>query len=219
MPAMPEWMADLARRGGDFPEANDVDDAKEKAERDARWVSEWSDDLTVAIALKEWTKAVDLVEQGTISLMEPATLLIVTPGQTRASTIPLLQTKLPNLTNQLTAALLTSLSLTSNKKSTCVVIVSLLVRLKAVAAARQALLEMRTSVITVLTRKIQFEGDINSYVGDLSVVWFTGIKHTADWYLASFKDNESTSGPHTSTYPKSLVLTPLKHSLYGHKIN
>ncbi len=64
VPPMPEWMADLARRGGDFPGATGDDDAKEKAERDARWVGEWSDDLTVAIALKEWTKAVDLVEQG-----------------------------------------------------------------------------------------------------------------------------------------------------------
>jgi hypothetical protein len=66
MPAMPEWMADLARRGGEFPGVSQADDAKEKAERDARWVGEWSDDLTVAIALREWTKAVDLVEQGMI---------------------------------------------------------------------------------------------------------------------------------------------------------
>ncbi|KAF9453876.1 hypothetical protein P691DRAFT_718920 [Macrolepiota fuliginosa MF-IS2] len=176
-PPMPEWMVDLARRGGDFPGADDIDDAKEKAEKDARWVGEWSDDLTVAIALREWSKAVELVEQ----------------GQARSSTIPSLQTKLPNLTNRLTAALLTSLSLPSNKKSTSVLVVSLLVRLKAAAAARKTFLEMRTSVITGLMRRIRFGGDISSYVGDLSVVWFTGIKHTADWYLASFKDNESTS--------------------------
>ncbi|KAJ3570629.1 hypothetical protein NP233_g4270 [Leucocoprinus birnbaumii] len=178
IPPMPEWMADLARRGGEFPGASEADDAKEKTERDARWVGEWSDDLTVAIALREWTKAVDLVEQ----------------GQARLSTIPALQTKLPNLTNQLTAALLSSLSVPSNKKSTCVMLITLLIRLKAGAAARKTYLEMRTGVITGLMRRIRFEGDITSYVGDLSVVWFTGIKHTADWYLSSFKDNnESTS--------------------------
>ena len=55
-------MAELAKKGGEFPGLHT--DAKEKAERDARWVGEWSDELTVAIALKEWTKAVDLVEQG-----------------------------------------------------------------------------------------------------------------------------------------------------------
>ena len=55
-------MADLAQKGGDIPGMDT--DVKEKVERDARWVGEWSDNLAVAIALKEWTKAVDLVEQG-----------------------------------------------------------------------------------------------------------------------------------------------------------
>lgn len=59
---VPEWMSDLAKRGGDA--FNGADHSKEKAEQDARWVGEWSDDLIVAIALREWTKAVDLVEQG-----------------------------------------------------------------------------------------------------------------------------------------------------------
>jgi len=55
-------MASLNQRSG-------VDNlgTKDKAERDARWVGEWSDDLTVAISLKEWEKAVTFVEQGSIS--------------------------------------------------------------------------------------------------------------------------------------------------------
>ena len=55
-------MTDLAQKGGDIPGMGT--DVRERAERDARWVGEWSDNLAVAIALKEWTKAVDLVEQG-----------------------------------------------------------------------------------------------------------------------------------------------------------
>lgn len=55
-------MAELDQKGGDIPGMDT--DVKEKVERDARWVGEWSDNLAVAIALKEWTKAVDLVEQG-----------------------------------------------------------------------------------------------------------------------------------------------------------
>ena len=58
-------MADLAQKGGDIPGIGT--DIKEKAERDVRWVGEWSDNLAVAIALKEWTKAVDLVEQGRLN--------------------------------------------------------------------------------------------------------------------------------------------------------
>jgi len=65
--------------------------------------------------------------------------------------------------------------------------------MKAGAAARNTFLEMRAKVIHGLTRKIRFDGDIGTYVGELAVVYFTGIKHTADWYLASFKENEVAS--------------------------
>ncbi len=43
------------------------DSAKEVAERDTRWVGDFADQLTVAIALREWDTAVDLVEQGIYS--------------------------------------------------------------------------------------------------------------------------------------------------------
>lgn len=52
---------------------------------------------------------------------------------------------------------------------------------------------MRSKVIRGHVRKIRFEGHIGSYIGDLAIVYFTGIKHTADWYLASFKENEVAS--------------------------
>ena len=61
---MPEWVADLASKGGDIPGIDSDLGAKQKAERDARWVADWADDLTVAIALREWEKAVKLVEEG-----------------------------------------------------------------------------------------------------------------------------------------------------------
>lgn len=62
MPPLPEWMADFARSpaGGKSP----ATDAKQKAERDAQWISEWADELTVSISLKEWEKATKLVEDG-----------------------------------------------------------------------------------------------------------------------------------------------------------
>jgi hypothetical protein len=55
---MPDWMADLAQKSGMGPSAQD------KAEGDARWVSDFADRLTVAIALREWEQAVSLVEEG-----------------------------------------------------------------------------------------------------------------------------------------------------------
>lgn len=43
-------------------------------------------------------------------------------------------------------------------------------------------------------RAIRFEGDVRAYVKELALVVFTSIKHTADWYLASFRDIEMASG-------------------------
>ena len=38
--------------------------AKEKSERDTRLIDEFSDELTVAIALRKWDQAAKLVEEG-----------------------------------------------------------------------------------------------------------------------------------------------------------
>ncbi|KAL1715903.1 Cullin repeat-like-containing domain protein [Schizophyllum commune] len=147
-------------------------------QRDGRWVGEWADELTVAIALREWEKAVALVEQGKLA---------------KSSMMPSLATKLPILSSQLTSALLQSLSMPSNRKSTVIALISWLLRLEAGPAARSTFLNMRTQVLRSLVRKIPFEGHVGAYVGDLAVVTFTAIKHTADWFLASFKDNEAAS--------------------------
>jgi len=53
IPSMPVWSVEAGSGG-----------AKEKADRDARWIGDFSDDLTVAIALHEWDEAVRLVEEG-----------------------------------------------------------------------------------------------------------------------------------------------------------
>lgn len=57
LPPMPEWAAEAGKM-------------KDKGEIDARWISEFSDSLTVAIALHEWEEAVKLVEEG-ISYAKP----------------------------------------------------------------------------------------------------------------------------------------------------
>jgi hypothetical protein len=58
-------MADLARQAGlsDGPGGGSAG-AKDKAERDARIAGDLTDELTVAIALREYERAVQLVEDG-----------------------------------------------------------------------------------------------------------------------------------------------------------
>ena len=55
--AAAEWMNELALHSG-------MGGAKEKSDKDAIWVSEHTDKLTMAIALREWDKAAALVEEG-----------------------------------------------------------------------------------------------------------------------------------------------------------
>jgi hypothetical protein len=114
-------------------------------------------------------------------------------GKAKLSTTPPLAAKLTPLTASLTGALLRSLSLPTNRKSTVVNLISFLVRLNAGPAARSTFLDARTEVMRKHVRAIRFEGHIGMYINDLAMVVFTGIKHTADWFLASFKENEVAS--------------------------
>ncbi|KAI0054118.1 hypothetical protein FA95DRAFT_1476670, partial [Auriscalpium vulgare] len=171
LPPVPDWMADLTMKEGTS------EGAKEKADRDARWVGEFADELTVAISLREWDRAVDLVEQ----------------GQAKVAVTQALAAKLTPLTASLTASLLNALSSPQNHKSSVVRLISLLLRLGAGAAARTTFLAARSETIRKLVRMIRFEGHIGMYINDLAMVMFTAIKHTADWFLASFKENEVAS--------------------------
>ncbi|KIK70441.1 hypothetical protein GYMLUDRAFT_89474 [Collybiopsis luxurians FD-317 M1] len=170
----PDWMAEFAKLQGG---SNHSADAKEKNERDIRWTGEWADELAVAIALRQWSRAVELVEE----------------GKKKLPTTPPIAAKLPLLTTQLTTAILDNLSQTSNRKSTAVSLITYLVQLNAGSAARSTFLSMRSQVMKSHVRKIRFEGHAGAYIADLAMVYFTGIKHTADWFLASFKENEVAS--------------------------
>jgi exocyst complex component 8 len=57
VPPMPDWEEFVRDKTGSS-------EAKRKTERDIQWIGEWSDELSVAIALKEWEKATSLVEEG-----------------------------------------------------------------------------------------------------------------------------------------------------------
>ena len=111
----------------------------------------------------------------------------------KLTTLPGLAAKLTPLKASLITALLQSLSMPDNRKSTVVGLIALLIRLKAGVAARSTFLAARSEVMKKRIRMITFEGHIGMYISDLAMVVFTGIKHTADWFLASFKENEVSS--------------------------
>ncbi|KAG9313915.1 hypothetical protein JVU11DRAFT_4687 [Chiua virens] len=170
LPPLSDWMSELARAANSSsPGAADAS-ARAKNDRNARALSELSDDLTVAIALRAWPRAVQLAESAraysSLSLLGAA----------------------------LTTALLDALSRPKNSKSTCVELVGHLLHLGAVARARETFLAARGAAIKGYVRAITFEGHVGLYIHHLAVVMFTAIKHTADWFLAAFVEHEMTSG-------------------------
>ncbi|KAF9225287.1 hypothetical protein BS17DRAFT_730632 [Gyrodon lividus] len=169
LPSLPDWMAELARATNPSSPSPADASAKAKNDRDARALSELSDDLTVAIALRTWPRAVKLAES--------------------ARAYP----SLAPLVAALTSALLDALARPKNTKSTCVELVGHLLRLGAGARARETFLAARGEAIRGYVRAITFEGHVGLYVHDLAVVVFTAIKHTADWFLAGFVEHEMTS--------------------------
>lgn len=58
IPPVPDFLAHLVDK------ADMGSSAKEKAERDARWIGDFTDELTVSIALRQWDQAARLVEEG-----------------------------------------------------------------------------------------------------------------------------------------------------------
>lgn len=71
-PSYPDWMADLAKQAG----MTGAGDAKNKTESDARWVGDFTDELTVAISLRNFDRAVKLVEEGAYNFIMLASNLI-----------------------------------------------------------------------------------------------------------------------------------------------
>ena len=118
---------------------------------------------------------------------------VLLQGRERLTILPSLAPKLTSLTASLTSALLHTLSDSSLSKSSVVSVTSLLLRLNEGVAARDAFLSTRDSLTKKRTRMIAFEGEVSSYVAELAFVVFTSIKHTANWYLASFEENEIAS--------------------------
>ncbi|KAF8753719.1 Exocyst component 84 C-terminal [Rhizoctonia solani] len=171
IPALPAWMAEMAAGSGG---------AAAKAEQDERWINGFIDELTVAVALRDWDSAVNLVVK----------------GQGRTAMMPGLSSKLTPLAEQLTADLLGALADPAQRRSSTIKLVAYIVRLgpDALVRARDMFLNARASLMRRRVRAIRFEGDVRAYIKELALIVFTSVKHTADWYLASFKDFEMASG-------------------------
>ncbi|GAA6052688.1 hypothetical protein JCM3770_007175 [Rhodotorula araucariae] len=153
--------------------------------RDQSWIGDFSDELSVSIATREFEDAVVWVEKGKSVLPQIA-------GNAHAS--QLFRAKLDQRTVELVSALLHDLSDHAIRKSGVVRTTSWLLRLGQGERARETFLTARGRLVRKRARQIKFEGDISMYISELAMVCFTLIKNTCEWYMAAFKDNRMASG-------------------------
>lgn len=153
--------------------------------KDVGWINDWSDEMTVHIAVRDFDDAVALVEKAKRALPLVAA---------NAHASLLFRSRLDVRSDELVALLLRDLADHSIRKSGVVRLTAWLLRLGQPEKARETLLSGRGSLLKRRARQIKFEGDISMYISELAMVCFTVIKNTCEWYMAAFRDNRMASG-------------------------
>ena len=153
--------------------------------KDLRWIEEYGDELTMAIATRDWDESLKLILKG-------QDLLRTFAAHPSAQSI--LQARMdhlrPNLVNQIAH----DLSSPDIKKAQAVRLVGYLLKLDRPDLARDTFLKARRDIMLKRVRGIKCEGDISIYISELSIVCFTIVRHTSEWYRAAFEDNRMASG-------------------------
>ncbi|KAJ9099335.1 hypothetical protein QFC21_004216 [Naganishia friedmannii] len=152
---------------------------------DSSLINSFEDDLAMAIALRDWPPSVELVLKARGYLANPLAKSL--PDSSVA-------VRLATLTRELVDQISDDLSDPDVRKSEVIDLTSFLTRLGEAQAARDAFLRARKALLGRRTRMIGYHGDVPTYISELAIVTFTILKHTSDWYLAAFQDNNMVSG-------------------------
>ncbi|CAG8535656.1 26125_t:CDS:10 [Dentiscutata erythropus] len=158
---------------------------RELSFNDLRDIEDLADQLDVQIATREFDEAVENIEKA------KAALTNVSADATRLESI---RVKMEDRVVRLSYAISRDLTNPNVKKTQVQKCVKWLSRLGYGEQARELFLSARTNNIRIRTKQLKFEGDIPQYINELSLVYFTLIKNTCDWYSAAFKDIKMASG-------------------------
>ncbi|CAG8451935.1 8795_t:CDS:10 [Ambispora leptoticha] len=164
---------------------NSVASSKEVSLGDSREIADLADQLDVNIAHREYDEAVENIERAKVMLNN----LSLDPGKLDA-----IRRKMDERVVRLSNAIGRDLTNPDLKKSQVQKNVRWLLRLGYGEQARQMFLGARSKIIRIQTKQLKFEGDIPRYINDLSLVYFTLVKNTCDWYNAAFRDLRMSSG-------------------------
>ncbi|KAL1407578.1 exocyst complex component exo84 [Vanrija albida] len=152
--------------------------------KDLLWIDEFADDLTMAIATRDWDEGVNLAERG-------HGLMRTVANNPEAS--EMLKFRMESLEPKLVEQIAKDLGSPDIRKTSAARLIELLVKLERADLARDTFLKARHEFMLKLVRAIKHEGDVAMYIHELAVVCFTIIRHTSDWYMNAFKENRMAS--------------------------
>ncbi|CAG8688693.1 6445_t:CDS:2, partial [Cetraspora pellucida] len=158
---------------------------RELSFNDLREIEDLADQLVVYIATREFDEAVESIEKAKAAL---------TNISADAAKLDSIRVKMEDRVVRLSYAISRDLTNPNVKKTQVQKCVKWLLRLGYGEQARELFLSARTNNIRISTKQLKFEGDIPQYINELSLVYFTLIKNTCDWYSAAFKDIKMSSG-------------------------
>ncbi|RHZ84480.1 hypothetical protein Glove_81g62 [Diversispora epigaea] len=158
---------------------------RELSAGDFREIEEIGDRLEVHMATRDFEEAVESIEKAKS---------ILSNVSSDPSKLDAIRTKMENRVVRLSRAISRDLTNPDVKKSQVQKYVKWLLRLGYGEQARELFLVARSENIRLRTKQLKFEGDIPQYINELSLVYFTLIKNTCDWYNAAFRDMRMASG-------------------------
>ncbi|CAG8507867.1 10576_t:CDS:10, partial [Cetraspora pellucida] len=158
---------------------------RELSFNDLREIEDLADQLVVYIATREFDEAVESIEKAKA---------VLTNISADAAKLDSIRVKMEDRVVRLSYAISRDLTNPNVKKTQVQKCVKWLLRLGYGEQARELFLSARTNNIRISTKQLKFEGDIPQYINELSLVYFTLIKNTCDWYSAAFKDIKMSSG-------------------------
>ncbi|KAG0033000.1 exocyst complex component exo84 [Podila clonocystis] len=151
---------------------------------DNRWLAEFTDELDVLIAQREFDAAVAGIEKATVMLSQ-MTIPAAKMEETRK--------RLDERVSRLSRVVLLDLGHAHITKIAVQRNVGWLERLGCLEQARDVFLNNRTSVVRQRMSLVKAKRDPIVHVEELAMIVFTSIRNTSEWYELSFKDPKMSS--------------------------
>ncbi|KAG0209944.1 exocyst complex component exo84 [Mortierella sp. GBA30] len=151
---------------------------------ESRWLAEFTDDLDVLIAQREFDGAVASIEKATVMLSQ-----LTLPAGKMEDT----RKRLDERISRLSRAIIVDLGHTHITNAAIQRNVAWLERLGCLDQARDVFLSNRTKVNRTRMSQVKAKRDPTVHIEELAMIVFTTIKNTSEWFELAFVDPKMTS--------------------------